>query len=452
MNVLKNGSKKLYFTNTMDRKTVMVLMSLFSILGCEKDCNCPSDISNGEKTSIILQEPIADGDNVNLSWTVSNDSITSFNIIRVNGKIYNPYYSSSYIIARDLEEGTSIFIDEQVPYIPVVSYQIQGLIPIPDNPYNSKIVYSNVIEYRRDISLKEFTVDDAIYNKKNDLLYLINRSEGLIKTYNYKTKAESDYNFNSAVGFCTLNTNDQINELLVPREDGWLFIYNAENFELLEQIKISAYSVISSVINNGIIFNCTNSYYEPLVVINRNTQEVISTLTWYADESKRLEIIPNTNTELFSVDSDEICYYNFDDKGNLISRQYKDPWDSEYAISSRYELIPNSKKFICAPLGNIFDNSIKYVNGLPSGELNFSDFLINSDGSKVLASCSNNKSIEVYDLNNLSHIETINTKGYPYRLFYNNGTLIVVSRLSSSDYPYSTINEFIIEDISYTLE
>jgi hypothetical protein len=437
----------------MNRKLVIVLVSLTSFFSCEKDCDCPSDkTSNGEITSIKLEEPIFNENSIKLNWKASNDSINSFNIIRVNGEISNSYYSGSYIIASNLDKDTLSFIDMEVPYTPLISYQIQGFISNPQNPYSSKVVYSNIIKYVRDISIIDFTADDIIYYQKKNQIFFINRIEGLIKAYNYNTKTETDFDFNSGVGFCTLNVGNQTDELLVPREDGWLFIYNAENFELLEQIKVSAFSVISSVIKDDIIFNCTSTSDEPMVVINRNTKQVISKLTWYGDESRRLEIIPNTNIELFSVNSDEISYYNYDSNGNLISRTYKDPWDSEYAISTRFEIIPNSKKFICAPLGNIYDNSISYINGLPRGELKFSDFIINSDGSKVLASCSNNKSIELYNLNNLSHIETITTKGYPFRIFYNNGTLLVVSKSSSSDNYYSTTNELIIEEITYSFE
>ncbi|MBI9053330.1 MAG: hypothetical protein JEY96_05900 [Bacteroidales bacterium] len=437
----------------MIKKILIVFVFFSSLVSCEKNCDCPLDInSNGEISCIKLEEPIINENSIELNWTVSNDSITSFNVVRVNGEISSSYYSSSNTIASYFDNETLSFIDEEVPYTPFISYQIQGLIPNPDNPYYSKIIYSNTIEYVRDIPLIEFKTDDIIFYQKKDQIFFINRNEGLIKAYNYNTKAETDFDFNSGVGFCTLNIGNQTDELLVPREDGWLFIYNAENFELIEQIKVSPFSVISSVLKDEIIFNCTSTSDEPMVVINRNTNEVISKLTWCGDESRRLEIIPNTNTELFSVNSDEISYYNYDSNGNLVTRKYKDPWDSEYAISTRFEIIPNSKKFICAPLGNIFDNSISYLNGLPRGDLKFSDFIINSDGSKVLASCSNNKSIEVYNLNNLSHIETITTKGYPYRIFYNNGTLIVVSKSSASDYYYSTTNELIIEEITYSFE
>ncbi|WP_417888180.1 hypothetical protein [Zunongwangia sp.] len=437
----------------MIKKILIVSVFITSLISCEKDCDYPLDENpNGEKSSISLEKPIIYENSVELNWTVSNDSITSFNVVRVNGVIDDSYYSSSNTIATNLDNETLSFIDEEVPYTPVISYQIQGLIPNADNPYYSKIIYSNIIEYKRDISLIEFETDDIIYYQKKDQILFINRNDGLVKAYNFKTKEETDFDFNSGVGFCSLYFGNQKDELLVPREDGWLYIYNAENFELIEQIKISAFSIISSVIKDNIIFNCTSTSDEPMVVINRNTKEVISKLTRYGDESRRLEIIPNTNTELFSVNSDEISYYNYDSNGNLVSRKFKDPWDSEYAISSQYKIIPNSKKFICAPLGNIFNNTISYVNGLPRGDLKFSDFIINDDGSKVLAACSNNKSIEVYNLNNLSHIETISTKGYPYRIFYNNGILIIISKSSASNNYYSTTNGFIIEEINFSFE
>ncbi len=429
------------------------------IAGAMLFCSCEKDDSDQDSTfgnTIISLKDItvtSDG-NVELKWSTNNDSISYYNIIRIIGTEIDPYNS---MIIASVDKKTLSYIDTDVPYTSAVTYLIQGMIPKQNNPYYYKTTASNSKTYIRDISMIKFPANDVLFQKELSKLFLINRTNGKVKAYNYKTKEETNIDFFSAVGFCSLNKNGLRYELVVPREDGWLFIYNADTFEFIEQIKVSASSLSSSVINGDLIFTNTKSSYEPVKVIRRSTKSVMSSLTWYGDDNRKLEIIPNSNTELFGVNANDISYYQYDINGTLTSRLYKSVYNSEYNVSTRYAILPNSKKFISAPLGNIYDASIAYVTGLPRGSFTFSDFIINTNGSKVYASCSNHKSIEVYNLNDYLHTETIQTKGYPYRIFYDNGEIIVVSISSStsSNYYYDTnsnINEFIIEKIAHTID
>lgn len=428
---------------------LLVILPFVLLVSCKKD----TDSVRRKSTTITLNEPTYTDNKVELSWTVSNDSISSFNVIRVIGESIDQYQISYNDIASNLDKNTLTFTDEDVPYTPFITYLIQGIIyKGNNNPYNYKYVLSNSKTFSREISVMDFAANDVLLYARQNSIFLIDKENGLLKSYNYITKEQKDFDFKTRIGFCSLNKNGQTDELVVPRSDGWLDIYNAQDFQLIEQIKISAYSIASSVIKGNLIFNCTTSSDEPMIVYNRDTKQIVSKLTWYGDENRRLEIIPNTNTELFGVNSYEISYYNYDASGILISREYKDPWDDEYAVSARYCIIPNTKKFISAPLGNIYDNTISYISGLPRGNLKYSDFLVNNDGTKVYASSSNTKSIEIYNLSNLSHSGTIQTKAYPYRIFYNNGEIIVVSKTEFVDDYYTTDYDLVVETIPYAID
>ena len=436
------------------KKSIYVLLSFIMI--CLNSCDSDSsDIKlKGENTSVFLEELVIKDNHVQLKWKANNDSIAYYRVIRAVGEkgIYDINNNSTNITEINSSDELS-YTDTNVPYSSRVSYEVQGIFSESEDQYYMKNVWSNTREYVRDIPMINFPSDDVIFVTEHDRLIFINKAVGKIKFYNYKTKEETDFELNTGIGFCTLNKNGQQLELLVPRNDGWLFIYDANSFDLIEQIKISPFSVVSAVIKDDLIFASTTTSDEPVIVTRRSTKEIVSKLTWYGDDDRRLQILPNTNTELFSVNSDEISFYTYDANGIMIDRKYKDPWDSEYATSTNYTIIPNSKKFITAPLGNIFDNSIAYVNGLPRGNLKFSDFLINTSGSLVYAACSNNKSIEVYNLSTFRHIETIETNAYPYRIFYKDGEIISVSKpTADNDYYYdSSPSDLIIERIVHEI-
>ena len=137
-----------------------------------------------------------------------------------------------------------------------------------------------------------------------------------------------------------------------------------------------------------------------MVVVNRNTNQIFPFWLNHGDENRRLRVVPNSTSEVFSVSTGDMSFYQYDAAENVMTRKYKRTWDDELENSDRYVLIPNSKQIISAPLGNIYDNSISLVGGLPRGELAFSDLLINESGSKVFAGCSNSRSIKVCDLEN----------------------------------------------------
>jgi hypothetical protein len=423
---------------------------------CEKENINPSP-QEGEKTSITLDELNIQGENVELHWTVNNDSIRNFGVYRTTGTgLDNQLNIYIYLGSVQLSDNMR-FVDKEVPYAPAVNYRIGGSLKIGNIGYPiGATVYSNIRTYSRDIALLQYQASDVLMFPGEDKLLFIDQTTGKIVTYNYITKEEDDLNLNSRLGFCSLNQNGETTELIIPRVDGWVFIYNASTLEFIDQIKLSAYSLSSVVVKDDLIFASTTSNSEPVICLRRSTKTILSKLTNYGDENHRLRIIPGTDIELFGINYDEANYYVYNNTGQMVSRKYYDPWDSEYAISQQYIIIPGTKKVICAPRGNIFDNSIAYINGLPRGNLYYADFLTNTAGSRLYAACSNHKSVEVYNLVSLLNLESIITKGYPFRIFYNKGELIVVSVSNSNDNVYyfgsSNQTSFLVERIAKEID
>jgi hypothetical protein len=87
-----------------------------------------------------------------------------------------------------------------------------------------------------------------------------------------------------------MGTFNNVKEIYVPRSDGWVFVYNAETFEKIDQIGIGSPS--SCVINNnGNLFISTDQWTNyPLRVFSRTTKQQISKSGDYEDT--RLRMIP----------------------------------------------------------------------------------------------------------------------------------------------------------------
>jgi hypothetical protein len=431
----------------MPKFLFLVVAFCLTFMACDKDDDRPS----GPATSILLSDPLPVNDySVELNWTASNDSILSYSIYRALGDFETSVRHT--LIASNLDKHTLSFIDNDVPYMPLVSYKVFGEM-VDTKTNNGWFVTSNTVKHARPIPLVLFEADDMLHYPKRDVVFFIDREKGRMRAYNYKTLTETPIDFNAEVGFCSLNENNGTDELLVPRNDGWLFIYNAETLDLIEQIKVSAEALSSAFVNNHFIYCSTNDHNNSISVVDRNTSEA-SSVNGYSDQNLRLEKMPDSNTAFFGVKNNKVFFFNFDNEGNLLSKNESNaPWGGAFEVSSTFSLIPHSNSIISAPLGLIHDHTVTLQNSLPRGNFRFADFVVSSDGTKILAACSNQRSIVVYNLDDLTQVGSITTRGYPYRLFYREGALIVVS----IDYVYDWTTTrkpmvFLIEEFTYNLE
>lgn len=379
-----------------------------------------------------------------MNCKLKNDSIYYVSVLRKIGEDDGTLDGYTTVQEYILNNYTT-YTDNNVPAERIVTYKIRGVIPDGYPGYSGRYVYSNAVKYERDINTINTVADNVLYQEHNNTLFFFNSSAGVITSYNLDTKEQNAIEVNSAIGYCKLSKYNNKYELLVPRSDGWLFVYDADSLTLKHQVKVSESSLSSVADNDSLLYINSSNYYENLYVVSRNNYTVLHTLNWgyTGDNNKKIQIIPGTSTELFDANDYYLTYAVFDGTGNLIQKVTSDDWSS-YNYSSNFKIIPNSKKAIFAPYGKIYNNTTNYVNGIPYGSFRFSDFLFNSSGDEVYTGCSNSKKIVAYNAVSLQEIKHIQTQAYPFRLFYNNGQIICVSVTTTSSYTTS-YSQFVVE-------
>lgn len=433
---------------------LLFAISLFGLLSCEKDDEInPQNNRNTYSNQIILNDLIITGDSVNLTWTkLDTLKFSGYLIIRKDSKdvIVDPTsYSNQYLIKKIYDPNVTTYTDKDIPLTPYLEYQIIGLL---SNNYSYNYIFSNSKTYERPtIKISEFDILDLIPDLSNNRFYIIEKSQGKITIFDYETlTAVKSITTDATIGYCSIGNNGSTKELYVPRSDGWVFVYNAETLEKIDQIDITHPS--SCVVNNnGKLFISTDAWTnKPLKVFDRVSKTMISENGDFEDT--RLRIIPNTNSEIIEVTINigptDLDYYSFNSNGSFILHK-DDKYHGDYPLNANiFQFFPDGKKFITASEGAIYDINMNYLNRLPKGDLSFADYAFNTDASLIYCACSNAKLIVSYSNPNFTKIKEYKTQGYPYKVFRKENVLICVSKTAiSNEYSYGS-SKILIEKIN----
>ena len=413
---------------------------VFCILsGCNKHDEIEIDVQKlSYPDKIVMGKPVVRGDSIELTWSkLDNAQFSRYLIIRKESKdlSYNPEGESKagiWVISSISNKNTTRYIDKNIPACPYLEYQIIGRTS--NNDYSYDYIFSNSAIYERP-NIKLFDIDplDVIPDFSRKWLYLIESKNGRIQIINYETLTEvKTLTSNATIGYCSIGKYNGNNELYVPRNDGWIFIYNPETLALIDKIDISVPS--SCIVNNeGKLFISTSPEWNyPLRVYDRATKQMITKTGWY--ENTRLRLVPGTKTDIFEVTINiwpvDQCYYRFNATGGLIYSN-TDQYHGDYPLDHEaFQFFPDGKKYITGSVGAIYNIDMTYIRRLQSGNYYFSSFEFNQDGSVVYCGCS--KSIMSFSTSDCSIIKTYSTLGYPYKLFRDGNTLICISLIYSS--------------------
>lgn len=382
---------------------------------------------------IELEEIENFGDSVKLTWSkLDTISFIEYYVLRNEGKVLYDvinFHSSGNVIARIIDKDITSYIDMDLLYAEQVSYRIAGVLAFNSNT-TPTVIYSNAQELiRTDVALLNVNPIDILCDKNRDLLYFIEES-GTITVYNYATnEIENSIDVQATIGYCDIKNYNFRSELYVPRNDGWVFVYDAITLEKIDQIHIGHPSVCV-VANNGQLFVSTDEWTRnPLKVFDRSTKSFIDESGEY--DWTRLKLVPGSNTELIeislSVFPADLNYYSFHTNGQTLNRK-NDKYHNDYPLDADiFEMFPTGNKIITAMEGAIYSKDLTYESRLLKGNLEFSTFAFTKDNKYILAGCSNNKSIEKFSISGYENEGTYETKGYPFKLFIDD-KIICISR------------------------
>lgn len=414
------------------KKAIIVLFAYFSIFSCN---NTNDDITEVVTPPIVENKINLTSDyydtteTVTLRWTLNGDNTYDhYNIVRresQNGQ-------QTELGSINPNQFTSLSV---VPFIPYLEYQIIGI------KSNGEQVKSNVIKIERpEIKLLNLKTFDAQFDKNSGKLYLLD-TDGKIAIYDVNTGSVThQITTNATLGYSDIGIYNGNVELYVPRNDGWVDIYDGNNLTLKDQVNFGM-PLISTVYHNGKLYG--SSINTNIVKsADRASKTLISQSSQSYSNSGRMRKSVGTSVKLYTITQNmtpvDMDLYNFDLNGNYTSHQ-DDPYHGDHLLNYRiFETFPDGR-IITSSSGSVYNPQMVYQNDLPAGNSKLSSF--DFDSNSIIAG-SMGKTIEFYNINSYTKTKTINTKRFPYKVFnYNNKVVCVssVTQLNLQHYDYSNV-------------
>lgn len=431
------------------KTTVLILISgvLLTLTGCKKDNSSNSSPSPLDQKMIIQQFQYS-SDSLRITWSKPNAGrFQRFYVIRRNFKSADTsHFDYNDIIATISDSAKTNYIDAAVPSYSYLEYQVAGQF------YNStdhvtNTIMSNVRSLERpELKKFRFNLKDVLQDNANHRLYVIDNDSGKISILDYSSRVISRQIFTFAtLGFSSLGIFNGAEELYVPRNDGWIYIYNANTLEKTDQIKagVKCYSV---VYNNGKLFAVTDtSYYDFAIKVFDRAGKNLITFTGITEGPEHLALVPGSNTKLFGVGNYWLFAFEYDADGHYVS--WRSANYSSLGYTSRaFEAFPNGQGFITSKTGSVFSSTLTLIQNLPYGNNEYSSFTFNSPFSSLYAGCSNYKHVVEYSSSGYSELHTYPCKGFPSAVFFDAGNLIVLSNASGSTW-YGDAADYYLESI-----
>lgn len=387
---------------------VSFLFGLLLLAACKKETE-ELAVPTSYPDKIVLREVQAAGDSVNLTWTqLDNSAFVSYTIQRKTAEEALPTG-----IHQQFTPTTVSYVDKAVPYVTAVSYQVVAQLS------NGQSIYSNIVSYERanirSLSIAPF---DVQFQPAGRQLYFFEQSG---KIYKYDLATEqivATVATSATIGYSDFATYGGREELYVPRNDGWVFIYDAVTLTKIDQLSVGS-AATCVVANNGLLFVSNSAWTNrPLKVYNRATKQLVAETGDF--DRTRFKRIPGSNTELLEIslyigptDQD---YYSFSQAGVLQTHR-NDTYHGDYPLDATiFEFFPNADRYITSTEGAIYRRDMTYETTLPRGNKEFTTFGFDA-AAQLLYAGTRTRSVEVYTMNGYNHSRTIATKAYPFRLF-----------------------------------
>lgn len=422
------------------KKALIVLFAYFSIFSCSS--------SNDDITEVVVTTPPVVENKINLTSNYNDTTETvSLKWTLTGDNTYN-YYK---IIRSDSQNGMQAEIGNSgpnqfmytatVPFGPYLEYQIIGI------KANGEETKSNIIKIERpEIKMLNLKTFDAQFDKNSGKLYLLD-TDGKITLYDVNTGSVThQVSTNATLGYSDLGIYNGNVELYVPRNDGWVDIYDGNDLTLKDQISFGM-PLISAIYHNGKLYGSPNSNSSSssnvIKSIDRSTKALVSqSPNYYYYTGRMKKAVVGTSLQLYTITQNisptDMNLYTFDLNGNYISHQ-SDSYHGDHPLNYRiFEALPDGRT-ITASSGSVYNSQMIYQNDLPSGNSKLSSF--DFDSNSIIAG-SMNRTIEFYNINSYTKTKTINTKKYPYKVFSYNSKVVCVSsvtQLNIQNYDYSGV-------------
>ncbi|WP_186429183.1 cell wall-binding repeat-containing protein [Clostridium sp. BSD9I1] len=297
-----------------------------------------------------------------------------------------------------------------------------------------------------------FTPTYSIIHPNKPILYFTDKSGKKAHSINYETGETKSIQFDLPVEGITF-ANDEVyvtllksgHQQYLPSSDygtGAVAIIDANNFTLKDRFDVNIDPFAIAVDMEGYIylFGGSNSY-TIAKSYSRETKLEVDTIGGVEVESY-IQLNPNKN-KIYTVSPiympTDINAYKINN--GKFEADYDSPYHGNYKMSSKLRISPDGK-YIFNSAGTIFkasDNEPDDMNYVSSLNATFSDAAFNIEENKIYTAIEGNKIAE-YDYTNFDILKYYSTLGKVDSLFFQNDSLIAVSK--------DINNKYFIENIS----
>ncbi|WP_397446139.1 hypothetical protein [Polaribacter sp. R77954] len=386
------------------------------------------EVSTLAPNSITLLSAVKNQGKIDLEWEkYSNSDFLKYEVYRTNADCN---LENSQLLTTITNSETTSFIDELAPFEFKVCYYVK-IINSENNSRNSNTIGVDLPSGY----IFDFIPYDMVKHPTENFIYLLDQPGKRLLKFDYvDLKLVKEINLQGTIGFIDAGDNGFGAEIYAPSDDGWVYVYDANDLSL--KTSISTGLANASVVVNGmghvIVSMAPSPWWE------RPVRTFLRSNGLYIDgngdfERDRLKMIPGKN-EMISISTSvspvDMEYFKLSSSGTIDIHK-DDSYHGDHPLDPRIFRISNDGRYVVtSSQGAVYlaNDSMEYKGQIQRGSLIFSDFAFSNDGTIIYAATSNRKSIQIGSYPSLLRNNEILTKGFPHFILRDGNQIISLSK------------------------
>ncbi|MEO3403250.1 hypothetical protein AAFN85_05075 [Mucilaginibacter sp. CAU 1740] len=382
------------------------------------------------KITLSVDKVINDS-TITLKWNKTGGAHFKQYILTRTANIFrNGTFVQDYTTKTISNADSLTYTENSMPFAADIQYIVYA--------QTDSLKYNNYasVTYHRPGTYQSAAFSDAIPDREHKILYLISREYGTITAVDYiNYKLIKTINAGISLGYSALGSyNGNNNELYLPTNDGWLYIYDTATLTLKDKIYVQGGVIGSVVTANGLLFigssdRSFGGFYDNTVKIyNRETKKLLGlTGTW---DNTRLMLLPNTQYSLiditFNLIPTDLNLYTISAEGIPLTKT-PDNYHGDHALNPNVVAVfPDGSHFITAATGAIYTKGLVYEKDIARAG-NYVDFAVNNAGSVIYAASANTNQVDAIAYPSGTILKSFKTKLNPAKLFIDGNQLICIT-------------------------
>jgi len=403
--------------------------------------NATISVSTQAPSSINLLEPTKETSKVNLEWTeYTNNDFLMYEIYRTTGECTT---QNQTLLTTINDKSTTTFVDENPPF----EFRVCYFVRVTNVDNNSRNSNEQTVDSPSG-HIFNFVSTNFLKHPNGEFVYLVDQGAQKLIKFNYNNlEVIKEINLQGRIGNCDIGDNGFGVEIYTPSNDGWVYVYDAD--DLTQTTSINTGLSNNSVVVNGLGHVIVSMYPSPWweQPVRTYARDNGINLDGNGDhEGDILKMIPGKN-EIISITTSvspiDMEYFKLSDDG-LFEIHQDDQYHGDHPLNPNiFRISPSGNYSITSRSGAVYlaNSSMEYKGQLQRGSLYFSDFAFSDDGSIIYAATSNRKSIQIGSYPSLVRDEEILTRGFPIFIIKDGDKIISLSK--SSEYSNNTGIEII---------